>query len=286
MSYARLVGDKSLLMWLCDKELYTNMSILSVFTPVIERGLSLHKMIRLITHGLGGEGYLNFEGNEFGHPEWLDFPRDGNDNSYWYARRQFNLPDDDMLRYKFLNEFDCKMQWTEEKYGWLHSDQAYVSLKNEQDKVIVFERAGLLWIFNFHPTQSFTDYRVGIQAAGTYQIVLDTDDPAFGGFGRNAKGTRFFTTPFQWNERKNFIQVYIPVRTAIVSSFTLLSIMLCFECKLTNASIGACVGVYALDLRSYARSLSKSYIVVALSKKKSSYLRIFENHATKKMSKR
>lgn len=211
-----LVGDKSLLMWLCDKELYTNMSILSVFTPAIERGLSLHKMIRLITHGLGGEGYLNFEGNEFGHPEWLDFPRDGNDNSYWYARRQFNLPDDDMLRYKFLNEFDSKMQWTEEKYGWLHSDPAYVSLKNEQDKVIVFERAGLLWIFNFHPTQSFTDYRVGIQAAGTYQIVLDTDDPAFGGFGRNAKGTRFFTTSFRWNERKNFIQVYIPVRTAIV----------------------------------------------------------------------
>ncbi|KAM0805298.1 1,4-alpha-glucan-branching enzyme [Usnea florida] len=211
-----LVGDKSLLMWLCDKELYTNMSILSVFTPVIERGLSLHKMIRLITHGLGGEGYLNFEGNEFGHPEWLDFPRDGNNNSYWYARRQFNLPDDDLLRYKFLNDFDCKMQWTEEKYGWLHSDQAYVSLKNEQDKVIVFERAGLLWIFNFHPTQSFTDYRVGIQAAGTYQIILDTDDPAFGGFGRNVKGTRFFTTPLRWNERKNFIQVYIPVRTAIV----------------------------------------------------------------------
>lgn len=224
---ARLVGDKSLLMWLCDKELYTNMSILSVFTPVIERGLSLHKMIRLITHGLGGEGYLNFEGNEFGHPEWLDFPRDGNDNSYWYARRQFNLPDDDMLRYKFLNEFDRKMQLTEEKYGWLHSDQAFVSLKNEQDKVIVFERAGLLWIFNFHPTQSFSDYRVGIEAAGTYQIILDTDGPTFGGFGRNAKGTRFFTTPFRWNDRKNFVQVYIPVRTAIVSHYNFHRAMIC-----------------------------------------------------------
>ncbi|MCJ1450311.1 alpha-1,4-glucan branching enzyme [Mycoblastus sanguinarius] len=211
-----LVGDKSLLMWLCDKELYTNMSILSVYTPIIERGLSLHKMIRLVTHSLGGEGYLNFEGNEFGHPEWLDFPRDGNNNSYWYARRQFNLPDDDILRYKFLNEFDSKMQWTEEKYGWLHSEQAHISLKNELDKVIVFERAGLLWIFNFHTTQSFADYRVGIQVAGTYQIVLDTDDPAFGGFGRNAKGTRFFTTPFKWNGRKNFIQAYLPTRTAIV----------------------------------------------------------------------
>ncbi|KAL9584082.1 MAG: hypothetical protein Q9212_002329 [Teloschistes hypoglaucus] len=211
-----LVGDKSLLMWLCDKELYTHMSTMTEFTPVIERGLSLHKLIRLITHALGGEGYLNFEGNEFGHPEWLDFPREGNDNSFWYARRQFNLPDDDILRYKHLNEFDRKMQWTEEKYGWLHSPQAHISLKNESDKVIVFERAGLLWIFNLHPTQSFADYRVGVEQSGTYQIVLDTDDPAFGGLGRNAKGTRFFTTDFEWNERKNFVQVYIPVRSAIV----------------------------------------------------------------------
>ncbi|MCJ1354246.1 MAG: alpha-1,4-glucan branching enzyme [Icmadophila ericetorum] len=211
-----LVGDKSLLMWLCDKELYTHMSTLSELTPIIERGLSLHKMIRLITHGLGGEGYLNFEGNEFGHPEWLDFPREGNNRSFMYARRQFNLPDDGLLRYKFLNEFDAKMQWTEEKYGWLHSPQAYVSLRNEKDKVIVFERAGLLWIFNFHPTESFVDYRAGIEVAGTYQIILDTDDTAFGGFGRNVKGTRFFTTPFEWNNRKNFIQVYIPARTAIV----------------------------------------------------------------------
>lgn len=211
-----LVGDKSLLMWLCDKEMYTNMSTLTEFTPIIERGLSLHKMIRLVTHGLGGEGYLNFEGNEFGHPEWLDFPREGNNNSFWYARRQFNLPDDPLLRYKFLNEFDSRMQWTEQKYGWLHSPQAYVSLKNEQDKVLVFERAGLLWIFNFHPSQSFTDYRVGVEQAGTYQIVLDTDDAAFGGFGRNAKGTRFFTTPFEWNGRKNFTQVYLPTRSAIV----------------------------------------------------------------------
>jgi 1,4-alpha-glucan branching enzyme len=161
-----LVGDKSLMMWLADKEMYTHMSTLTEFTPIIERALSMHKLIRLVTHGLGGEGYLNFEGNEFGHPEWLDFPRVGNDNSFWYARRQFNLPDDHLLRYKFLNEFDRKMQWTEEKYGWLHSTQAYVSLKNETDKVLVFERAGLLWVFNFHPTNSYTDYRVGVEQAG------------------------------------------------------------------------------------------------------------------------
>jgi 1,4-alpha-glucan branching enzyme len=212
-----LVGDKTLLFWLCDAEMYTNMSNLSELTPVINRGLSLHKMIRLITHGLGGEGYLNFEGNEFGHPEWLDFPREGNGNSFDYARRQFNLVDDELLRYRFLNEFDSKMQWTEEKYGWLHAPQAYVSLKHEGDKVIVFERAGLLWIFNFHPSNSFTDYRVGVEQEGTYRIVLSTDSKAFGGHGNVAEDTRFFTTPFQWNERKNFLQVYIPTRTAIVS---------------------------------------------------------------------
>ncbi|KAI9735229.1 MAG: alpha-1,4-glucan branching enzyme [Cirrosporium novae-zelandiae] len=211
-----LVGDKSLLFWLCDKELYTNMSILTELTPVIERGLSLHKMIRLITHSLGGEGYLNFEGNEFGHPEWLDFPREGNSNSFWYARRQFNLVDDKLLRYHFLNDFDKAMQWTEEKYGWLHAPQAYVSLKNEVDKVVVFERAGLLWIFNFHPSKSFADYRIGVEQAGTYRIVLDTDDIEFGGFGRNAKETRFFTTDFAWNGRKNHTHVYVPTRTAIV----------------------------------------------------------------------
>ncbi|KAI1622105.1 1,4-alpha-glucan-branching enzyme [Exophiala viscosa] len=211
-----LVGDKSLMMWLADKEIYTHMSVLTDLTPVIERAMSLHKMIRLITHGLAGEGYLNFEGNEFGHPEWLDFPRAGNDNSFWYARRQFNLPDDHLLRYKFLNEFDHSMQWNEEKYGWLHSPQAYISLKNETDKVLVFERAGLLWIFNFNAHKSFTDYRVGVEHGGVYRIIIDTDDPQYGGLGRNAKDTRFFTTDMPWNGRKNFTQVYLPTRSALV----------------------------------------------------------------------
>ena len=124
------------MMWLCDKELYTHMSVLTESTPVIERGLALHKMIRLVTHGLGGEGYLNFEGNEFGHPEWLDFPRAGNNNSFWYARRQLNLTEDPLLRYKFLNGFDRAMQLTEEKYGWLHSPPAYVSLKKDRKSVV------------------------------------------------------------------------------------------------------------------------------------------------------
>lgn len=172
----RLVGDKSLLMWLCDKELYTHMSTLTDFTPIIERGLALHKMIRLLTHGLGGEGYLNFEGNEFGHPEWLDFPRAGNNNSYHYARRQWNILDDPLLRYRFLNDFDASMQNLEGRYGWLHAPQAYISLKHEGDKIIVFERAGLVFVFNFHPTVSQNPYNIYIAILNailsTYRRVL------------------------------------------------------------------------------------------------------------------
>jgi 1,4-alpha-glucan branching enzyme len=143
-----LVGDKTLAFWLMDKEMYDFMSDLSPMTPIIDRGLALHKMIRFLVHSLGGEGYLNFEGNEFGHPEWMDFPREGNGNSFAHARRQFNLVDDQLLRYKYLNEFDVVMNNLESQYKWLQAPQAYVSLKHEGDKVIVFERAGLLFIFN------------------------------------------------------------------------------------------------------------------------------------------
>ncbi|BEI85513.1 hypothetical protein CcaverHIS002_0509140 [Cutaneotrichosporon cavernicola] len=213
-----LVGDKTLAFWLMDKEMYDFMSVLSPLTPIIDRGLALHKMIRFITHALGGEAYLNFEGNEFGHPEWMDFPREGNGNSFAHARRQFNLVDDDLLRYKFLNRFDGAMNNLESKYRWLSAPQAYVSLKHEGDKVIVFERAGLLFIFNFHPTNSFTDYRVGVDQPGKYHVVLNTDDEAFGGHSRVDGSGEYFTTDMEWNGRRNFVQVYIPSRSALVLS--------------------------------------------------------------------
>ncbi|KAG9018996.1 alpha-1,4-glucan branching enzyme [Tulasnella sp. 427] len=211
-----LVGDKTLAFWLMDKEMYTNMSDLTELTPVISRGLALHKMIRLLVHSLGGEGYLNFEGNEFGHPEWLDFPREGNGNSFQYARRQWNVVDDNMLRYKYLNNFDAAIQHLEEKYHWLEADPGYVSLKHEGDKVIVFERAGLLFIFNFHHTNSFTDYRVGVEVPGDYKIVLSSDDKQYGGWDRVSLSSTFVTTALEWNNRKNFLQVYIPSRVALV----------------------------------------------------------------------
>ena len=183
------------------------MSDLTEMTPVVARGLALHKMIRLLVHALGGEGYLNFEGNEFGHPEWLDFPRAGNNNSFHYARRQFNICDDPLLRYKYLAAFDAAMNNTEEKYGWLAAEPAYVSLKHEGDKVVVFERAGLLFVFNFHPVNSFTDYRVGVEVPGTYKIVLSSDDKDLGGFANVDKSVSFETTAMEWNNRKNWVQV-------------------------------------------------------------------------------
>ncbi|XP_030255021.1 1,4-alpha-glucan-branching enzyme [Sparus aurata] len=211
-----LVGDKSLAFWLMDKEMYTNMSSLIPMTPVIDRGLQLHKMIRLLTHSMGGEGYLNFMGNEFGHPEWLDFPREGNNQSYHYARRQFNLLDIDNLRYHQLYAFDRDMNRTEDKYGWLAAPPAFVSAKHEGDKVIVFDRANVLFIFNFHPTKSFQGYRVAVDVPGKYKIKLDSDMVQYGGHGRLDHNTEFFTEAQPFNGRPNSMQVYIPCRTAIV----------------------------------------------------------------------
>ena len=176
-----------------DKEMYTHMSLLSPPSLVIDRGLALHKLIRLLTLGLGGEGYLNFMGNEFGHPEWLDFPRAGNGNSFWYARRQYNLADDPLLRYRFLAEFDRMMLTLERDWRWLRAPQAYVSRKHEGDKVIVFERGDLLFVFNFHPTKSFTDYRVGVEKAGEYTMLLNTDAGSVGGNDRIRPDQVFWT---------------------------------------------------------------------------------------------
>ena len=179
-----LVGDKTLAFWLMDAEMYTNMSVSSPPSVVVDRGIALHKMLRLITNVLGGEGYLNFMGNEFGHPEWLDFPRIGNQESYHYARRQWNLVDDQLLKYRFLGEFDKQMHLLEDVHGWLATEPAYTSTKNEGDKVIVCERADVVFVFNFHWEKSFTDYKIGVHYPGEYKVVLDTDAKETGGFGR------------------------------------------------------------------------------------------------------
>ncbi|CDW53286.1 1,4 alpha glucan branching enzyme [Trichuris trichiura] len=211
-----LVGDKTLSFWLMDKEMYDFMSTLSPLTPIIDRGIALHKMIRLITHCLGGEGWLNFIGNEFGHPEWLDFPREGNNSSYHYCKRQWNLVDDQLLRYKFLNEWDRAMNEAEETYHWLSSGPAYTSWKHESDKIVAFERAGLLFIFNFNPTESFPGYKLGVEQPGTYKMILNSDAPEFGGHDRLDSGNLHSTFPYEYANRSNHLYVYAPSRTCFV----------------------------------------------------------------------
>eukprot|EP00164_Ancoracysta_twista_P001909 GFYU01002507.1.p1 GENE.GFYU01002507.1~~GFYU01002507.1.p1 ORF type:complete len:678 (-),score=232.94 GFYU01002507.1:318-2351(-) len=211
-----LVGDKTLAFWLMDKEMYDFMSVMSPLTPIIDRGLALHKMLRLITLGLGGEAYLNFIGNEFGHPEWIDFPREGNGNSYHHARRRFDLADDDLLRYKLLNAFDKQMLHLEANNPFLESPGGHISRKHEEDKVIVFHRANLLFVFNFHPTRSFEHYRVACPYGGKYKIVLDTDWGDFGGHNRNDPNTEFHVTDEPWDDQQHFIQIYVPSRVGLV----------------------------------------------------------------------
>ncbi|CAI5946644.1 unnamed protein product [Closterium sp. NIES-64] len=169
-----LVGDKTIAFWLMDKDMYDFMALDGPSTPRVDRGIALHKMIRLITMALGGEGYLNFMGNEFGHPEWIDFPRwdfttpagkfiPGNGGSYHLCRRRFDLADATYLRYKGLNDFDQAMQQLEETYKFISSEHQYVSRKDEGDKLIVFERGDLVFVFNLHWQNSYTDYRIGLQ---------------------------------------------------------------------------------------------------------------------------
>ncbi|ESW34860.1 hypothetical protein PHAVU_001G187600 [Phaseolus vulgaris] len=222
-----LVGDKTIAFWLMDKDMYDFMSLDRPATPRIDRGIALHKMIRLITMGLGGEGYLNFMGNEFGHPEWIDFPRGeqqlpngsvipGNNYSYDKCRRRFDLGDADYLRYRGMQEFDQAMQHLEEKFGFMTTEHQYISRKNEGDKVIIFERGNLVFVFNFHWNNSYSDYRVGCATPGKYKIVLDSDDALFGGFNRLNHSAEYFTSEGWYDDRPRSFLIYAPSRTAVV----------------------------------------------------------------------
>lgn len=222
-----LVGDKTIAFWLMDKDMYDFMALDGPTTPAIDRGIALHKLIRLITMGLGGEGYLNFMGNEFGHPEWIDFPRGdqqlptgkfvrGNNNSFDKCRRRFDLGDAVYLKYHWLQEFDCAMQQLEEKFGFMTSEHQYVSRKDEGDKVIVFEKGNLVFVFNFHWEKSFPNYRVGCIKPGKYKIVLDSDEKKFGGYQRLDSDALFFTEESWYDDRPHSFMVYSPCRTATV----------------------------------------------------------------------
>ncbi|MDE0314346.1 MAG: alpha amylase C-terminal domain-containing protein [Candidatus Poribacteria bacterium] len=209
-----IVGDKTLAMQLMDAELYTKMS---VFTPSlrIARGVALHKLIRLFTFSLGGEGYLNFMGNEFGHPEWIDFPRAGNDFSYWYARRQWHLVDDNTLHYQHLNAFDVAMQLLDAKYNLLTDEDIQLLFIHEDAKQIVYVRGGLVFAFNFHPTASATDWRIPVPEKADYRPILNTDGTEFGGYGA-VEGVHYPWQDVATEGHTQSIQLYVPARSAQV----------------------------------------------------------------------
>jgi 1,4-alpha-glucan branching enzyme len=199
-----------------DAEMYSGMNK-SYHSIVVDRGIALHKMIRLITFSTSGGGYLNFMGNEFGHPEWIDFPREGNNWSFKYARRQWQLAENKDLKYNYLMKFDSKMIKLHTDYKILDDLMVNKVYDNNTDKIIAFMRGELLFVFNFNPNISFTDY--GIPVSGKFRIVLDTDDAAFGGFNRVDRKTVYLSIRKAERNIINaplYLYLYLPARTALV----------------------------------------------------------------------
>jgi 1,4-alpha-glucan branching enzyme len=209
-----LVGDKTIIFRLLDKEMYFSMSK-TMQSLIIDRGIALHKMIRLVTAAAGGGGYLNFMGNEFGHPEWIDFPREGNNWSYHYARRQWNLVDDNLLLYHYLGDFDRDMiMLIRDNALYLHQ-YCHLYTDNKPDHVLAFGRGDFLFVFNFNPARSFTDYGIP-SGAGKYRILLNTDNPAYGGKGHVNENLTYFARSNPKHSTRPYLMLYLPSRSALV----------------------------------------------------------------------
>ncbi|MDE6452441.1 MAG: alpha amylase C-terminal domain-containing protein, partial [Odoribacter sp.] len=205
-----MVGDKTIFFRLVDKEVYGGMSVFD-HNLVIDRGIALHKMIRLLTLATAGDGYLNFMGNEFGHPEWIDFPREGNHWSYEHARRQWSLVDDTNLRFRFLNEFDRAMIGMVDKSDFFEPIPEPI-VRDEKRQILVFRRGKYWFVFNFSPENSYPDYLLEAEA-GKYTLVLNSDNRCFDGFGRIDEEQEHFTL---FRDGRNWLSLYIPARTAFV----------------------------------------------------------------------
>jgi 1,4-alpha-glucan branching enzyme len=211
-----LVGDKTIIFRLVDADMYWFMRK-DDHNLNIDRGMALHKMIRLITASTINGGYLNFMGNEFGHPEWIDFPREGNGWSYKYARRQWRLVDDSNLKYHYLSDFDSAM------LKILRSIPGYPSLPlqkvwdNDGDQILAFMRGSLVFVFNFSPVKSYNGYGF-LVPPGSYRTILNTDSMDFGGFGLSDDSIIHFTQPdpLYIKENKAWLKLYLPARTAVV----------------------------------------------------------------------
>jgi len=210
-----LVGDKTLIFRLIGSDMYDHMSV-SDENIIVDRGIALHKLIRFLTLCTAGNGYLNFMGNEFGHPEWIDFPRKENSWSYFYARRQWRLVDDTNLKYHFLARFDRDMIALAKQYRLLEFPGLHLLFEHINDKVVVFKRGRLLFAFNFHPTRSHDNYRFDAPH-GKYRMILDTDATEYGGHGRLMPDQFHMTgVAASGSEKRNLLSLYLPTRTAIV----------------------------------------------------------------------
>jgi 1,4-alpha-glucan branching enzyme len=209
-----LVGDKTIIFRLIDKDMYFSMRI-DQPNLIVDRGIALHKMIRLITASTAGGAYLNFMGNEFGHPEWIDFPREGNGWSYKHCRRIWSIADDPELKFHWLYDFDCEMIGFIRNNLLLNIPSVNLVTENKADKVIAFHRGYFLFVFNFNPEKSFTDYGIPL-GPGKYKIVLSTDSGRFGGYDRIDEELSYYTIPSGNSSSQHFLKLYIPARTAIV----------------------------------------------------------------------
>jgi 1,4-alpha-glucan branching enzyme len=207
-----LVGDKTLAFWLMDKEMYEHMHV-DHTSMIIDRGIALQNMIRLLTLSMGGEGWLNFIGNEFGHPEWVDFPREGNNWSYKYARRQWSLAENEELRYKQMYAFGSEMVNMANEQQIVSASPAQQLNLDQANHTLIFERNNLIFCFNFSPSNSIPDYRFKVPASGKYEVLLNSDKKAFGGFDRVDDGMTYPTVTLFG---EHFLSVYLPNRTALV----------------------------------------------------------------------
>ena len=211
-----LVGDKTVIFRLIDSKMYWHMMV-GDKDPDVARGMALHKMIRLVTLATINGGYLNFMGNEFGHPEWIDFPREGNGWSYKYARRQWDLVDREDLQYRFLNAFDNAMIHLVSRVHNFQSKPVQKLWEKDDDQVLAFMRGDLVFVFNFNPSKSFDGYGL-LAPGGVYSTVLSTDNPDFGGFGNIDEEVEHFTKPDPLYAPTGVerLPLYLPARTAMV----------------------------------------------------------------------
>ena len=207
-----LVGDKTMIFRLADANMYTDMEK-TTHNPIIDRAIALHKMIRLFTLAGGGEAYLNFMGNEFGHPEWIDFPREGNGWSFHYCRRQWSLKDNGLLKYQWLNDFDYDMVHLCKRHKIFRQGMANLMLMKAPEQMLCFARCDLFFVFNFHPSNSLEHILIPVYP-DTKELVVkfSSDDEKYGGFSQVAH----MTYPIKEFDGVRYAELYIPARTAIV----------------------------------------------------------------------